>query len=156
VVRSPAVVDVLVPVDGQRAVGADGDVTAEVDLVGLVVPVERRDLVAVLVDRRAPELTRGVGLDAPAARMYRSSDRCQPQRGVTPYEDVYKLTYARGPSGIIVMLAEELEEELTPGRYSCGAQQGTADTRAVCGKHASLRRDAAHLLCVTWSRWGQG
>jgi glyoxylase I family protein len=27
---------------------------------------------------------------------------------VATYEDVYKLTYVRGPSGIIVMLAEEL------------------------------------------------
>jgi hypothetical protein len=27
---------------------------------------------------------------------------------VATYEDVYKLAYVRGPSGIIVMLAEEL------------------------------------------------
>jgi glyoxylase I family protein len=27
---------------------------------------------------------------------------------VATYEDVYKLTYVRGPSGIVVMLAEEL------------------------------------------------
>jgi len=33
---------------------------------------------------------------------------CRPLRGVATYEDVYKLTYVRGPSGIIVMLAEEL------------------------------------------------
>lgn len=33
---------------------------------------------------------------------------CYPLRGVATYEDVYKLTYVRGPSGIIVMLAEEL------------------------------------------------
>jgi glyoxylase I family protein len=32
-----------------------------------------------------------------------------PLRGVATYEDVYKLTYVRGPSGIIVMLAEELK-----------------------------------------------
>ena len=31
-----------------------------------------------------------------------------PLRGVATYEDVYKLTYVRGPSGIIVMLAQEL------------------------------------------------
>lgn len=31
-----------------------------------------------------------------------------PLRGVATYEDVYRLTYVRGPSGIIVMLAEEL------------------------------------------------
>ncbi|MGN7148333.1 VOC family protein [Arthrobacter sp. SAFR-179] len=35
---------------------------------------------------------------------------CHPLRGVATYEDVYKLTYVRGPSGIIVMLAEELKK----------------------------------------------
>ena len=34
---------------------------------------------------------------------------CHPLRGVATYEDIYKLTYVRGPSGIIVMLAEELK-----------------------------------------------
>jgi glyoxylase I family protein len=34
---------------------------------------------------------------------------CHPLRGVAIYEDIYKLTYLRGPSGIIVMLAEELK-----------------------------------------------
>ena len=33
---------------------------------------------------------------------------CHPLRGVARYGDVYKLTYVRGPSGIIVMLAEDL------------------------------------------------
>ena len=33
---------------------------------------------------------------------------CHPLRGVATYEDVYKLTYLRGPSGILVMFAEEL------------------------------------------------
>ena len=31
-----------------------------------------------------------------------------PLRGVANYQDVYKLTYLRGPSGIIVMLAQDL------------------------------------------------
>ncbi|QTE28602.1 VOC family protein [Pengzhenrongella sicca] len=35
---------------------------------------------------------------------------CHPLRGVATYEDVYKLTYIRGPSGILVMLAEELHK----------------------------------------------
>ncbi|WP_333736892.1 VOC family protein [Streptomyces sp. IBSBF 2806] len=35
---------------------------------------------------------------------------CRPLRGVATYEDVYKLTYLRGPSGILVMLAEELKK----------------------------------------------
>ncbi|MDG3013695.1 VOC family protein [Speluncibacter jeojiensis] len=33
---------------------------------------------------------------------------CHPLRGVATYRDAYRLTYVRGPSGIIVMLAEEL------------------------------------------------
>ncbi|MFE0023296.1 VOC family protein [Amycolatopsis sp. NPDC059021] len=35
---------------------------------------------------------------------------CHPLRDVATYEDIYKLTYVRGPSGIIVMLAEELKK----------------------------------------------
>ena len=34
---------------------------------------------------------------------------CLPLRGVATYGDVYKLTYLRGPSGIVVMLAEKLD-----------------------------------------------
>jgi glyoxylase I family protein len=34
---------------------------------------------------------------------------CFPLRGVANYEDVYRLTYLRGPSDIIVMLAQELK-----------------------------------------------
>lgn len=33
---------------------------------------------------------------------------CYPLRGVANYNDAYRLTYVRGPSGIIVMLAEAL------------------------------------------------
>ena len=36
---------------------------------------------------------------------------CHPLRGVATYEDIYKLTYVRGPSGILVMLAEELKKK---------------------------------------------
>ncbi|WP_280370969.1 VOC family protein [Nocardia wallacei] len=35
---------------------------------------------------------------------------CHPLRAVATYEDIYKLTYVRGPSGIIVMLAQELKK----------------------------------------------
>ncbi|WP_406637929.1 VOC family protein [Pseudarthrobacter quantipunctorum] len=35
---------------------------------------------------------------------------CHPLRGVATYGDAYKLTYLRGPSGILVMLAEKLQE----------------------------------------------
>ena len=34
---------------------------------------------------------------------------CLPLRGVGTYEDLYRLAYVRGPSGIIVMLAQELQ-----------------------------------------------
>jgi glyoxylase I family protein len=33
-----------------------------------------------------------------------------PLRGVATYRDLYKLTYLRGPSGILVMFAEELKK----------------------------------------------
>ena len=33
---------------------------------------------------------------------------CHPLRGVAQYQDSYRLTYLRGPSGIIVMLAQAL------------------------------------------------
>ena len=35
---------------------------------------------------------------------------CHPLRGVATYGDVYKLSYVRRPSGIILMLAEELQK----------------------------------------------
>ncbi|MCW2867120.1 MAG: hypothetical protein JWR20_1308 [Marmoricola sp.] len=34
---------------------------------------------------------------------------CYPLRGVAIYQDIYKLAYVRGPSGIIVMLAQALQ-----------------------------------------------
>ena len=34
---------------------------------------------------------------------------CYPLRGVATYEDIYKLTYVRGPSGILLMLAQALQ-----------------------------------------------
>jgi glyoxylase I family protein len=33
---------------------------------------------------------------------------CHPLRGVANYQDVYRLAYVRGPSGIIVMLAQDI------------------------------------------------
>ena len=35
---------------------------------------------------------------------------CHPLRGVANYADIYKLTYVRGPSGIIVMFAQDLRQ----------------------------------------------
>ena len=34
----------------------------------------------------------------------------RPLRGVATYEDLYRLTYLRGPSGILLMLAEDLRK----------------------------------------------
>lgn len=45
-------------------------------------------------------------LDAALATAARHG--CHPLRGVANYQDVYLLTYVRGPSGIIVMLAQRL------------------------------------------------
>ncbi|MCJ1707331.1 VOC family protein [Microbacterium sp. VKM Ac-2923] len=46
--------------------------------------------------------------DVDAALEIAARHGCHPLRGVANYQDVYKLTYVRGPSGIIVMLAEDL------------------------------------------------
>lgn len=46
--------------------------------------------------------------DLDAALEIAARHGCHPLRGVATYEDIYKLTYVRGPSGIIVMLAEAL------------------------------------------------
>lgn len=46
--------------------------------------------------------------DIDAALEIAAKHGCQPLRGVATYGDLYKLTYVRGPSGIIVMLAQKL------------------------------------------------
>jgi len=48
--------------------------------------------------------------DIDAALEIAARHGCHPLRGVATYEDIYKLTYVRGPSGIIVMFAEELKK----------------------------------------------
>ncbi|MAT06527.1 MAG: glyoxalase [Acidimicrobiaceae bacterium] len=47
--------------------------------------------------------------DLDAALEIAARHGCHPLRGVATYEDVYRLTYVRGPSGIIVMLAQALQ-----------------------------------------------
>lgn len=47
--------------------------------------------------------------DLDAALEIAANHGCLPLRGVATYQDVYKLTYVRGPSGIIVMLAQEIQ-----------------------------------------------
>lgn len=46
--------------------------------------------------------------DLDAALAIAARHGCHPLRGVGRYEDAYRLTYVRGPSGIIVMLAQDL------------------------------------------------
>ena len=46
--------------------------------------------------------------DLDAALEFAARHGCHPLRGVATYQDVYRLTYLRGPSGILVMLAERL------------------------------------------------
>ncbi|SDS07387.1 Catechol 2,3-dioxygenase [Nocardioides scoriae] len=46
--------------------------------------------------------------DLDAALEVAARHGCHPLRGVATYEDLYRLTYLRGPSGIIVMLAQDL------------------------------------------------
>ncbi|MEV1142132.1 VOC family protein [Micromonospora sp. NPDC049799] len=48
--------------------------------------------------------------DIDAALEVATRHGCHPLRGVATYEDVYKLTYLRGPSGILVMFAEKLQK----------------------------------------------
>ena len=48
--------------------------------------------------------------DLDAALEIAARHGCHPLRGVATYEDLYKLTYVRGPSGILVMLAEALSK----------------------------------------------
>lgn len=48
--------------------------------------------------------------DIDAALEIAARHGCHPLRGVANYQDVYKLTYVRGPSGIIVMLAQDLRK----------------------------------------------
>lgn len=48
--------------------------------------------------------------DIDAALEIAATHGCYPLRGVATYEDIYKLTYLRGPSGIIVMLAQALKK----------------------------------------------
>ncbi|NYG56881.1 VOC family protein [Nocardioides perillae] len=46
--------------------------------------------------------------DLDAALVVAARHGCHPLRGVATYEDSYRLTYLRGPSGILVMLAQQL------------------------------------------------
>jgi len=47
--------------------------------------------------------------DIDAALAIAAQHGCYPLRGVATYGDLYKLTYLRGPSGILMMFAQELK-----------------------------------------------
>ena len=47
--------------------------------------------------------------DLDASLAVAATHGCYPLRGVATYGDAYKLTYLRGPSGILVMLAQDLK-----------------------------------------------
>ena len=47
--------------------------------------------------------------DIDAALEVAARHGCHPLRGVATYEDLYRLTYLRGPSGILVMLGQALQ-----------------------------------------------
>lgn len=48
--------------------------------------------------------------DLDAALETAAAHGCRPLRGVADYQGVYRLTYLRGPSGIVVMLAQDMRE----------------------------------------------
>jgi len=49
--------------------------------------------------------------DLDAALEVAAGHGCLPLRGVADYQGVYRLTYLRGPDGILVMLAEDLQRQ---------------------------------------------
>lgn len=66
----------------------------------------------------APTLPNEIGMhrvafqvdDIDASLAIAARHGCLPLRGVATYADVYRLTYLRGPSGIIVMFAQDLRK----------------------------------------------
>ncbi len=67
----------------------------------------------------APTLPHEIGMhrvcfqvdDIDAALKIAAHHGCLPLRGVANYQDVYRLAYVRGPSGIILMLSEDLRAD---------------------------------------------
>ncbi|KAB1641926.1 VOC family protein [Gulosibacter chungangensis] len=102
--------DTAVGVDGNHAkiallAAPDGD--GRIELFEYIHP---------LAIEREPILPNEIGMhrvafavdDIDEALQAAAKHGCYPLRGVANYEDVYKLTYLRGPSDILVMLAEDL------------------------------------------------
>jgi len=70
----------------------------------------------------APTLPNEIGMhriafqvdDIDASLAVAATHGCEPLRGVATYRDLYMLTYVRGPSGIIVMFAQDLRKNPRP------------------------------------------
>lgn len=102
----------------ETAVGLDGNHArvAMLETPGGQARVEMFEYLSPDAIPTAPTLPNEIGMhriafqvdDLEAALEIAARHGCHPLRGVANYEDVYLLTYVRGPSGIIVMLAEDL------------------------------------------------
>ncbi|TQM96145.1 catechol 2,3-dioxygenase-like lactoylglutathione lyase family enzyme [Ornithinimicrobium humiphilum] len=102
----------------ETAVGLDGNHArvAMLETPGGQARVEMFEYLSPDAIATAPTLPNEIGMhriafqvdDLEAALEIAARHGCHPLRGVANYEDVYLLTYVRGPSGIIVMLAEDL------------------------------------------------
>ena len=78
---------------------------------------------------------------------------CHPLRGVATYEDLYRLTYVRGPSGILVMLAEELgfalllpEQRRANNHNGCFNWFKPDDAERDCGEARSIFQMIDHMV----------
>ena len=102
----------------ETAVGLDGN-HARIALLGAPDGSGRLELFEYLHPEAletSPTLPHEIGMhrvafrveDLDAALEIASRHGCHPLRGVATYGDVYRLTYLRGPSGILVMLAQAL------------------------------------------------
>ncbi|MBG6085776.1 VOC family protein [Zhihengliuella flava] len=102
----------------ETAVGLDGNhakiaVLSTPDGAGRVEPIEFLHPEAIETEPTRPN---EMGMhrvafsvdDLDAALEVAARHGCYPLRGVANYQGVYKLTYLRGPSGILVMLAQVL------------------------------------------------
>ena len=102
--------------------------------------------------------------DIDAALEIAARHGCHPLRGVATYEDLYKLTYLRGPSGILVMLAQDLRTgrprgacrrrrlpRPSAGRWSVARAEWIGHPIALPGEGVAMVD--AHVRLMTWNVW---
>ena len=80
----------------------------------IATPVEDLDVAGVVGEDSQRVVVRSPASTAAGVRLDRDLTVADaltgtPLRGVANYQDIYKLTYLRGPSGILVMLAQEVK-----------------------------------------------